>query len=221
MKKMIFLLLAGFSLSNAFEVHKSNEFTKEIEPNVMSTSIAASVEDKSKAQIQKIFKKAIEESKSENICTNGSYRISPNYRYVEQKRLFLGYRGDIVFECEFEDTKKFDTVISKLDKASNEKDKLKLTINPIQWIVDKKRRKQIKDELELEALYYAKNYKSFLSNVYAKECAIKEVSLNTSQRFVDQERVYMMQSDAKSRTTAPIKKNHTIGYNASYKFECN
>lgn len=221
MKKSIFLLLMCLSLLNAFEVNKSQEFVKDVEPDIMSTSISATVEDKDKLEIQKIFEKAIEESKSQTTCTNGSYRISPNYSYSEQKRVFLGYRGDIQFECKFKDTKNLDFVISKLDSAASQKDKVKLTINPIKWTVDEQTHKEADKELELKALHFAKEYRDFLSGVYLGECKIKEVSLNSTNYFTNQERVYAMAEVAKSQTTPPIKNTHTIKYNASYKFECN
>ncbi|MEA2099752.1 MAG: SIMPL domain-containing protein [Campylobacterota bacterium] len=119
MKKIFLILVISFSLSSAFEVHKNNQFTQEVEPTKMSTSIIASMEDESKLTIQKVFTKAIESSKSENICTNGSYRISPQYRYDKQTRVFAGYRGSITFRCEFKDSKKLDRVITKLEKKIN------------------------------------------------------------------------------------------------------
>ena len=221
MKKITVLLILILSLSEAFEIQKSNEFIKEVEPTMMSTSITAMVEDESKLEIQKIFEKAIQCSKEQKICTNGSYRISPSYSYVDKKRVFLGYRGSIAFDCKFQDSKKLDSVISKLDSVSGKEDKLKLTINPIRWIVEKKTYEEIDKELELKALYYAKEYKSFLSTIYASECKIKEIFLNSANRFINQERAYHVMGDAKSQTTPPIKSTHIIKYSASYKFECN
>lgn len=220
MNKTLFLIPLIFSLTSAFEVHKSNEFTKEVEPTKMSTSIMATIDDSVKLNIQRVFNKAIEGSKSEEICTNGSYRISPRYVYNKQKRSFVGYQGNISFKCEFEDSKRLDKVISKLDKISNKIDKLKLTINPISWIVDKKIMKQTSKELELEALHYAKSYKEFLSKEYETECKIKEVSLNSGNSPVYPVARHSMMSEMKSQTTEPIKSNHIIRYGASYKFEC-
>lgn len=221
MKNILILLSLAFSLSNAFEIHKNSEFIKEVEPTKMSTSIIATVEDPNKLKIQRIFQKAIERSESEEICTNGSYRISPRYKYNNRKRIFLGYRGDITFKCDFKDSKKLDNVINKLDKITVEKDKLKLIMNPISWIVEKNKIKQVNKELELEALNYAKSYKNFLSSVYEVSCKIKEVSLNSLSRFPYPVPLNSMMRKSKSQTTQPIKSNHTLRYSASYKFECN
>ena len=186
----------------------------------MSTSIVATVEDTNKLKIQKIFQKAIEGSSSEEICTNGSYRISPRYIYDDGKRVFLGYQGDITFKCEFEDSKKLDNVINKLDRLTVEKDKVKLIINPISWIADNKTIKQVNKELELEALNYATSYKKFLSDVYKTACNIKEISLNSASTPVYPMPMYSMMKESKSQTTQPIKSNQTLKSSASYKFEC-
>lgn len=220
MKNIILLLSMIFSLSSAFEVHKSSEFTKEVEPTKMSTSITAIVEDANKLKIQRIFQKAIESADSEDICTNGSYRISPRYEYKNRTRTFSGYQGRMVFKCDFHDSKKLDNVINKLDRATVEKDKLKLTMNPISWIVEKETIKQVNKELELEALSYAKSYKSFLSDVYEVGCKIKEVSLNSSSRPQYPVPLHGMMRESGSQTTKPIKSDHTLKYSASYKFKC-
>ncbi len=220
MKKIIFLAAISVSLLNAFEIHKSNEFTKEVEPTKMSMSILASIDDKSQSKIQSVFKRAILGSQSEKICTNGSYRISPRYTYKQQKRTFIGYQGSITFTCEFTDSTKLDRVISKLDSINQEKDKLKLTLNPIKWIVDRNTVKQTNKILELEALNYAKTYNEYLTEVYETTCSIKEVSLNAPSRPNRIVPVYAMARDMKSETTKPIKSNHTLKYSASYKFEC-
>mgnify|MGYP002712041159 CR=1 FL=1 len=220
MRRIVFLFIAGLSLLNAFEIQKHGEFVKEIEPDIMSTSIRAVFEDKNKLEIQNVFEKAIKETKNENICTNGSYRISPNYDYIDKKRVFSGYRGEILFECKFQDSKKLDLVISKLDEADDKRGRLKLTLNPIRWIVDEKVQMQADKELELKALYYAKEYRTFLSGVYASKCKIKEVLLNNANIFTNNQREYATTADIRSKTTAPIKSTHIIKYSASYKFEC-
>ncbi|MCW8955076.1 MAG: SIMPL domain-containing protein [Sulfurimonas sp.] len=220
MKNIILLLSMIFSLSNAFEVHKSSEFVKKVEPTKMSTSITAMVEDTNKLKIQKIFKKAIKNTASEGICANGSYRISPMYEYKKSKRIFSGYQGSIIFTCDFTDSKKLDNVIDNLERATVEKDKLKLTINPISWIVEKQALKQVNKELELEALNYAKSYKSFLSDVYEVTCKIKEVLLNPLNSPQYPIALRSMMRESGSQTTQPIKSEHTIKYSASYKFEC-
>lgn len=220
MKNIILVLIVTFSFLNAFEVNKSKEFSKEIEPTKMSTTIVANMIAKDKLKIQRAFKKAINISDKAKICTNGSYRISPEYSYKNQDRVFIGYQGNIRFKCEFQDTKRFDTIISKLDRITREKDKLKLTINPIQWIIAKKVIEKTNQELELQALYFAKSYKKFLANVYTQKCKIKEVSLNQMTHPTYQRSNYNSMAKVSSVTTKPIKSNQIIKYSASYKFEC-
>lgn len=217
MKKIILSLILIYSITSAFEVQKSNTFLKNLEPTKMTTSIIANMEDESKSNIQNVFREAIEASKSENICTNGSYTISPKYTYDKQTRTFAGYRGNITFKCKFENTKKLDDVITNLDSITSKKDKLKLTINPIKWIVKKEIVEKTNKELELKALLYAKSYQEFLSGVYNTQCFIKKVSLNPANTLYHP--APMMRA-SQTITTAPIKSEHTIRYSASYEFEC-
>lgn len=220
MKNIFLILIVTFNLSNAFEVHKSKEFYKEIEPTKMGTSIVLNMIDKDKLIIQKAFKEAIDISNKAQICTNGSYRISPKYRYKDQDRVFVGYQGNLTFKCEFQDTIVFDKINSKLDEITIKKDALKLTINPIQWVIHKKVIEQTNEELELQALHFAKSYTKFLASVYAQQCKIKEVSLNQITRPIYQRSNYKSMAESASITTEPIKSNQTIKYSASYKFEC-
>lgn len=179
------------------------------------------MEDVSKLEIQMAFKDAIQVSKSEKICTNGSYRISPRYTYNKQKRSFAGYQGDITFKCEFKDAKKLDSVISGLDKISSKKDKFKLTVNPINWELEKQNILHVKKELELEALLFANRYREFLNDIYKTTCKVKDVFLNPTSRDIIPSPKFALMRESQSQTTAPIMSQHTIKYSASYSFECN
>lgn len=220
MKNILLILIVSVSFLNAFEVHKNKEFSKEIEPTKMSTTIVANMIDKDKLSIQRAFKKAINISNKAEICVNGSYGISPEYSYKNQEKTFIGYNGNISFKCEFQNTKKFDAIISKLDRIVRKKDKLKLTINPIQWIIGKQTIEKTNQELELEALNFANSYKKFLANVYTQKCNIKEVSLNQMAYPIYQRTNYKGMAKSSSVTTQPIKSNQNLKYSASYKFEC-
>jgi len=226
MKKVIIILSFGFIFLNAFEVQKNKTFEKDVEPTVMITSISAQIKDKDKLNIQNIFKEAIETSKLGNICTNGAYRISPSYEYIQNnydrnsKRIFTGYNGNINFTCEFKDTKKLDLVISNLDKITKD-DKLKITLNEISWTIDKKTNEDTIEELEIYALKYANTYSDFLTKLYKNTCGIKEIKLNAHNYSSP---IPLVRSEsigfAKSHSTAPIKSDLTLKYSANYAFKC-
>ncbi|MDA7817889.1 SIMPL domain-containing protein [Sulfurimonas sp.] len=220
MKKSLFLIILIYVQIFAFEVHKTKEFSLEVEPTKMSTSIVANIYDADKINIQDIFHEAIEGSKREGICTNGSYRISPRYVYNKQVRTFVGYQGNITFTCEFEDSEKLDNVISHLNSLNNKQEILKLTINPILWIVQEEVVKEKNKVLELQALNFSKDYRKFLSDEYESTCKIQEVVLNPQNRPIHPMPRHALMSESKSRTTKPINTNHTLKFSAFYKFEC-
>ena len=110
-----------------------------------------------------------------------------------------------------------------MDKITPKKDTLKLTINPIRWIVKDSSSKAAKDELELMALKYIYAYQTYLSKVYEKQCTTKKVSLANNSNTVPITRNLQKQSMQLSQSmemTEPIKSDFIVRYNASYVFEC-
>ena len=226
MIKVILTLSLIHSILFSFEISKNMTFSKELRPTIMSSTITAIIKDKDKLKIQELFKEVIKISSDEKICTDGSYSISPHYKYIRKKdglseNIFDGYTGRINFECKFKDTKKIDNIISKMDKVSSKKDKLKLTLNPISWILEEEISKKEIDKLELEALNYTKSYTRYLSDIYSKKCAVKRVDLYNSSnirlRSMPREDMAMMKN---SITTEPINKDLTLKYSAAYLFSC-
>jgi len=228
MLKIIFLLSFVYSMLLSFEISKNMTFDKKLKPTIMSSSITASMQDIDKIKIQKLFKEAIEISTNKNICTNGSYIISPEYKYIRLKdgltnKTFNGYTGNIRFDCKFKDTKKIDNIISKMDNISSQKDKLKLTLNPIVWILEENISKEESNKLELKALRYANDYSKYLSDGYSKKCTIKKIDLHGTPNISRPRPLYGAEISMarESISTKPINSELTLKYNASYLFSCN
>ena len=213
MFKMVFILTILLSFLNAFEVSKNMSFNKKLTPDTLFASFKIYAEDKSRLNIQKMFQKAIKTSKNEEICTNGSYTISPKYK----DDIFKGYTGRIGFDCKFKEIKKFDNIISKIDNIN--KDKLKTTLYPLRWILDDNVSNNEIKKLELEALRYASSYAIYLSSVYSKECSVKRVDLHNALRPSP---IFRSESMAlkSSVSSEPINSDITLSYSASYLFNC-
>lgn len=211
-----------------FEVEKHAIFTKNITPSLMSASFSATMKANDKSKINKAFKKAIDIAKKNNVCKNGSYRIYPAYSYTRDKngkniRVFDGYSGNIHFECKFTDTKIFDKILDNIEKSSSRKNTLKLSINPIRWVLQKDVEQKGYDELELMALRYPAKYEQFLSQVYQKRCLRKKITLldkNNPVSIAPTLRKQTMRLTQNDSIAKPIKSDFTLRYNASYIFEC-
>lgn len=219
MIKIILLLSILSSFAFSFEIAKSTTFTKNLKAELMHNTIGASIRNANNVLISKLFKEVIQISKDAKICTNGSYSIYPNYSYTkdknnQSKQVFNGYNGRVNFDCKFEDIKQLDSMIEKMEKVSSNKRGLKLTINPIKWIVKDSTAKIAKDDLELMALKYIYAYQNYLSKVYQKQCDVKKVSLENNKNNMP------IQISKKSSFSEPIKSDLVVNYRASYLFEC-
>lgn len=212
-QKLLLVFLTTLSL-NAIEINKNKTFTIQSEEKNLKTSFRINMQLKSENRIESTFKRAIKLSNRSDICTGGSYTVSPHYKYENSKRIKDGYRGNISFDCTFQDKENYEKLIDKIKKLKN----IQLSQNRINIVaVDKSK------ELEQISFEYASNYIHELHN-YFVNCKVELINVLSYHQPAS--RPYYLranksiQEESDTTVTSPIKKGLTQSLNVEYKFNC-
>ncbi|MCT7577109.1 SIMPL domain-containing protein [Aliarcobacter butzleri] len=227
MKKFLFtaLLLPIFSFS--YEIEFNKNFSKVVNPDLLSTSINISVEkvdeDKVNLEIEK-FNNFIKNNKSV-IIKNGTYTLSPKYKYSDNKQEFIGYMGNLRYSAESKNAKDLnqfmDEIISIKDKIKS--NDVKLSISNVSWKISDELQNRSFDELRFESINWIENYANILSSKLSKKCEVKNININ---EFNGGNIVYARNEMALSTMSkmasdvAPISSEQTISVNPNFILEC-
>jgi len=227
MKKFLFtaLLLPIFSFS--YEIEFNKNFSKVVNPDLLSTSINISVEkvdeDKVNLEIEK-FNNFIKNNKSA-IIKNGTYTLSPKYKYSDNKQEFIGYMGNLRYSAESKNAKDLnqfmDEIISIKDKIKS--NDVKLSISNVSWKISDELQNRSFDELRFESINWIENYANILSSKLSKKCEVKNININ---EFNGGNIVYARNEMALSTMSkmasdvAPISSEQTISVNPNFILEC-
>lgn len=216
MKKTLLALITLFSFSDALEVSKSKTFTEHIPPNAMSSNFILNYESQSSEEIEELFANAIMIVEKERICKGGKYSIYPNFYYEDNIRVQDGYRSHINFNCNFNDIKEYEAILTEI-KSLN----ALLTQGKINHTTNDKVKERYKLTMENDAYIYAKDYLTIL-NAQFTNCRVKSINLNQNDHIVPYYRTEMAMADnsAKAKVSAPIKEDIKLNLRVDYKFEC-
>ena len=91
MKKLLLILL--FSIfAFSYEINFSKSFSKVVNPDLLTTQINISVEKKDESKVNSEIEKFNDFIKSvkDVKLKDGSFTLSPKYKYFENKQQFLG-----------------------------------------------------------------------------------------------------------------------------------
>ena len=117
MKKKLFivgLLLPIFGFS--YEVNFNKSFSKVVNPDLLTTNITINIEKKDENKVNSEIEKFNDFFKKTNDVTlkNGSFTLSPKYKYHDNKQEFLGYIGSLRYSAESKNAKDLNTFMDKL-----------------------------------------------------------------------------------------------------------
>jgi len=211
--KHTLILAFGITSINAVEITKDKEFTVNSEQESLKTSFRVTANAQNSHQIENRFKNAIQLAKKSSICKGGEYRVYPNYKYVKSQRIDDGYRGEVLFQCAFENKNGYEKLIDDVKKIKD----IELTQNQIQIVAKDK-------TLELEKLTYkyALDYIVELDQYFSK-CTVNEIiflNYNQSIPITYLKKTMAAESDMNTSVTAPIENMLTQSIKVNYKFEC-
>lgn len=207
-------------LANPFEITLNEEFQGKISPDKMHASINVGMKQNDQKEIKRFFDSLLKKVKSkQDACTGGSYSISPEYNYKSQPYQLIGYRGNIYFQCTFDDTEAFDTSLNVIQK-NIDLSLHTLTQSGIQWISSEERLQTVKDKLKKEAIQYGMDYSGELTRISGKTCHVSKINLSNRFNSIRPMREMDLMSAKAQSTEAPIKDEQSVTLSADYTFIC-
>ena len=226
MKKLLPLLLLPI-LSFSYEINFNKSFSKVVNPDLLNTYININVEkkDESKVNIEiEKFNTFLKNNKSITL-KNGSFTLSPKYKYYENKQEFVGYVGSLRYTAESTDAKKLNSFMDELIsiKDSTKSEDVKLNISNVSWKISDELQNKSYDELRLESITWLESYSKTLSTKLSKSCEIKTINVNESQNgnimYARAEMAYSSKAKV-AADVAPINSEQNININPNFTLEC-
>ncbi|MGB3751778.1 MAG: hypothetical protein WA945_09445 [Arcobacteraceae bacterium] len=211
--KQTLILALGITSLSAVEINKHKIFTVNSEQESFKTSFKVATKAQNSHQIENRFKDAIELAKKSSICKGGEYRVYPNYKYVKSQRIDDGYRGEVLFQCAFENKNGYEKLINDIKKIKD----IELTQNQIQIVAKDKT-----SDLEKLSYEYSLDYIVELDQYFSK-CTVDEITfLNYNQSIPTTylRKTMAAESDMNTSVTAPIENLLIQSINVNYRFVC-
>lgn len=228
MKKRFFfaaLLLPVLGFSYELDFNKS--FSKVVNPDLLNTYININVEKKDESKVNIEIEKFNDFMKNNKSITlkNGSFTLSPKYKYYENKQEFVGYVGSLRYTAESTDAKKLNSFMDELIsiKDSTKSEDVKLNISNVSWKISDELQNKSYDELRLESITWLESYSKTLSTKLSKSCEIKTINVNESQNgnimYARAEMAYSSKAKV-AADVAPINSEQNININPNFTLEC-
>ncbi len=221
MKKFVMLVLI-LVISNAYEIRFEKFFEKSLEPDILATRVSISIKQGSEEKVVKklnIFDDFFKKN-AFVILKNGSYDISPDYKYTKNETKFVGFSGRMGYDIQTKNAKDMNRFISNLLKAKkgNDLDDIKIKISHVNWQISKKTYKEELEKLRMEAIIWANSYTKELSSRLQTKCELKKVLIDQSPRYYA--RALTSYGAKASANVAPIKTQEQVNINPSFEIEC-
>jgi predicted secreted protein len=226
LKKLLPLLFLPL-LSFSYELNFNKTFSKVVNPDLLNTYINISVEKKDETNVNIEIEKFNDFMKNNKSITlkNGSFTLSPKYKYTDNNQQFVGYVGNLRYMAESKDAKKLnifmDELISIKDKVKSED--VKLNISNVSWKISDDLQNKSYDELRLESITWLESYSKVLSKKLLKFCEIKTIVVNESQNgnimYARSEMAYSTKAKI-AADVAPVNSEQNITINPNFILEC-
>ena len=226
MKKLLPLLLLPI-LSFSYEINFNKSFSKVVNPDLLNTYININVEKKDESKVNIEIEKFNDFMKNNKSITlkNGSFTLSPKYKYYDNKQEFVGYVGNLRYTAESTDAKKLNSFMDELIsiKDSTKSEDVKLNISNVSWKISDELQNKSYDELRLESITWLESYSKILSTKLSKSCEIKTINVNESQNgnimYARAEMSYSSKAKI-AADVAPINSEQNININPNFTLEC-
>ena len=226
MKKLLPLLLLPI-LSFSYEINFNKSFSKVVNPDLLNTYININVEKKDESKVNIEIEKFNDFMKNNKSITlkNGSFTLSPKYKYYDNKQEFVGYVGNLRYTAESTDAKKLNSFMDELIsiKDSTKSEDVKLNISNVTWKISDELQNKSYDELRLESITWLESYSKTLSTKLSKSCEIKTINVNESQNgnimYARAEMAYSSKAKV-AADVAPINSEQNININPNFTLEC-
>ena len=226
-KKLLLTSLLLPILLFSYELDFNKSFSKVVNPDLLNTYININVEKKDESKVNIEIEKFNDFMKNNKSITlkNGSFTLSPKYKYYENKQEFVGYVGSLRYTAESTDAKKLNSFMDELIsiKDSTKSEDVKLNISNVSWKISDELQNKSYDELRLESITWLESYSKTLSTKLSKSCEIKTINVNESQNgnimYARAEMAYSSKAKV-AADVAPINSEQNININPNFTLEC-
>ena len=227
-KKSIFIAalllpILGFS----YELNFNKSFTKVVNPDLLITSITISVEKKDENKVNSEIEKFNDFFKKTTDVTlkNGSFTLSPKYKYHDNKQEFIGYIGNLRYSAESKNAKDLNVFMDKLIsiKDNIKSEEVKLNISNVSWKTSDALENKNFDELRLEAINWIDSYAKTLSSQVSKYCEVSKINIfetNTGNVVYARAEMASLGMSKMAADVAPISSEQNIIINPNFVLEC-
>ena len=228
MKKKLFIIgllfpIFGFS----YEVNFNKSFSKVVNPDLLTTNITINIEKKDENKVNSEIEKFNDFFKKTNDVTlkNGSFTISPKYKYHDNKQEFLGYIGSLRYSAESKNAKDLNVFMDKLIsiKDNIKSEEVKLNISNVSWKISDALENKNFDDLRLEAINWIDSYAKTLSSQVSKYCEVSKINIfETNTGNLTYARAEMAYSGMSKMAAdiAPMSSEQNITINPNFILEC-
>ncbi len=227
MKKIIvasiFCLLPVFLFS--YEINFNKAFSKKVSPDLLTTYVNINISKIDESDANKEIEKFNDFIKDYDDVSakDGTYNLSPRYKYVNKKQIFTGYVGSLRYKIESQNAKKLNRFISKLlevkEKINSED--VKLNISNISWVISSELYNKSVDDLRIETIIWANKYANTLSAKISKNCAVEKININSiNRRNLVYSREIMATSSKVAADISPQNNDEDITINPNFVLEC-
>ena len=214
-------------MSFSYELNFNKGFSKVVNPDLLTTSIDVSIQKKDEnavnIEIEK-FNNFIK--KTTNVTLkNGSFTLSPKYKYYDNKQEFIGYIGNIRYSAESKDAKELNTFMDKLIsiKDSIKSDDVKLNISNVAWKISDDLQNKSFDDLRLDRIHWVEVYSKSLSISISKNCEVTKINISETNTgniaYARSEMLYSTMSK-KVADVVPINSEQNITISPNFVLEC-
>ena len=226
MKRLLPLLLLPI-LSFSYEINFNKSFSKVVNPDLLNTYININVEKKDESKVNIEIEKFNDFMKNNKSITlkNGSFTLSPKYKYYDNKQEFVGYVGNLRYTAESTDAKKLNTFMDELIsiREKTKSEDVKLNISNVSWKISDELQNKSYDELRLGSIIWLDSYAKTLSGKLSKSCEIKTINVNESQNgnimYARAEMAYSSKAKI-AADVAPVNSEQNININPNFTLEC-
>lgn len=228
MKKRFFITalllpVLGFS----YELNFNKSFTKVVNPDLLTTNITISVEKKDENKVNSEIEKFNDFLKKTTDVTlkNGSFTLSPKYKYHDNKQEFTGYVGNLRYTAESKNAKDLNIFMDKLIsiKENIKSEEVKLNISNVYWKTSDELENKSFDELRLEAINWIDGYAKTLSSQVSKYCEVSKINIfdtNTGNVVYARAEMASLGMSKMAADVAPISSEQNITINPNFVLEC-
>ena len=228
MKKKLFIIgllfpIFGFS----YEVNFNKSFSKVVNPDLLTTNITINIEKKDENKVNSEIEKFNDFFKKTNDVTlkNGSFTLSPKYKYHDNKQEFIGYVGNLRYTAESKNAKDLNVFMDKLIsiKENIKSEEVKLNISNVSWKTSDNLQNKSFDELRLEAINWIDGYAKTLSSQVSKYCQVSKINIfetNTGNVVYARAEMASLGMSKMAADVAPISSEQNITINPNFILEC-